>query len=86
MEAAIKHLQSEQPSFMIVDSGREATEQSCILMEKGKFYGMGYVPRDVAVSETETLKDWLTQYPENEFILNLLRQYAGTNSARLISL
>jgi DNA polymerase-3 subunit epsilon len=86
VEAAIKHLQSEQPSFMIVDSGREATEQSCILMEKGKFYGMGYVPRDVAVSETETLKDWLTQYPENEFILNLLRQYAGTNSARLISL
>lgn len=86
VQAAVAHLLSEQPSFMIVDAGREATEQSCILMEKGKFYGMGYVPRDVPVSETEALKDWLTQYPENEFILNLLRQYAGSSSARLISL
>lgn len=86
VQAAVEHLLSEQPSFMIVDSGREATEQSCILMEKGKFYGMGYVPRDVQVSGSEVAKDWLTQYPENEFILNLLRQYAGTNTARLISL
>ncbi|GEP98599.1 exonuclease domain-containing protein [Chitinophaga cymbidii] len=86
VQAAVAHLLAEQPSFMIVDAGREATEQSCILMEKGKFYGMGYVPRDVPVSETEALKDWLTQYPENEFILNLLRQYAGSNAARLISL
>lgn len=86
VQAAVAHLLSEQPSFMIVDSGREATEQSCILMEKGKFYGMGYVPRDVPVSGSEMAKDWLTQYPENEFILNLLRQYAGTNASRLISL
>ena len=63
-----------------------ASEQSCILMEKGKFYGMGYVPRDVAVSGSEMLKDWLTQYPENEFIQNLLRTYASTNAARLLTI
>lgn len=79
--AAIEHLKSEQPSFVIVDSGREATERSCILMEKGKFYGMGYVPRDVAVTDNNMLKDWLTQYPENEFILNLLRQHASARKA-----
>ncbi|MRG44578.1 DNA polymerase III subunit epsilon [Chitinophaga sp. SYP-B3965] len=79
--AAIEHLKSEQPSFVIVDSGREATERSCILMEKGKFYGMGYVPRDVAVTDNNMLKDWLTQYPENEFILNLLRQHANARKA-----
>jgi DNA polymerase III subunit epsilon len=78
---AIEHLKTEQPSFVIVDSGREATERSCILMEKGKFYGMGYVPRDVAVTDNNMLKDWLTQYPENEFILNLLRQHASARSA-----
>lgn len=86
VQKAIEHLQTEQPSFAIMDAGRIATEQSCILMEKGKFYGMGYVPRDVAVSDGEMLKNWLTQYPENEFILNLLRQYANNNTARLISL
>lgn len=89
VEAAVKHLLSEQPSFLILDSGREATEQSCILMEKGKFYGMGYVPREVPIEEhkgSETLKDFLTQYPENEFILNTLRQYSGGTTARMISL
>jgi DNA polymerase-3 subunit epsilon len=83
VEAAIEHLKSEQPSFVIVDSGREATERSCILMEKGKFYGMGYVPRNVAVTDNNMLKDWLTQYPENEFILNLLRQHASARKAVL---
>jgi DNA polymerase-3 subunit epsilon len=83
---AVAHLQSEQPSYVILDNGRMASEQSCILMEKGKFYGMGYVPRDVAVSGSEMLKDWLTQYPENEFIQNLLRTYASTNAARLLTI
>ncbi len=59
---AVEYLHAEQPSFVILDNGRMASEQSCILMEKGKFYGMGYVPRDVAVSDSEMLKDWLTQY------------------------
>lgn len=80
---AVEYLHAEQPSFVILDNGRMASEQSCILMEKGKFYGMGYVPRDVAVSDNEMLKDWLTQYPENEFIQNLLRTYASTNAGRL---
>ncbi len=32
------------------------------------------------------LKDWLTQYPENEFILNLLRTYATNNAGRLVEM
>ncbi|MBO9154415.1 exonuclease domain-containing protein [Chitinophaga sp. GCM10012297] len=83
---AIGHLQSEHPSYVILDNGRNASEQSCILMEKGKFYGMGYVPKDVAVPGSDMLKDLLTQYPENEFILNLLRSYATANSARLLTI
>lgn len=86
VQAAILHLQASQPSFAIFDGGRTATEQSCILMEKGKFYGMGYLPRDVAVSDSTALKDMLTQYPENEFIRNLLRQYTGSKTARLVNL
>lgn len=83
--AALENLQARQPSFAILDAGRMATEQSCILMEKGKFYGMGYVPRDVTVSDGAMLKDWLTQYPENDFIRNLLHQYTASKTARLVS-
>ncbi|GAA0563543.1 exonuclease domain-containing protein [Chitinophaga japonensis] len=86
VQEAIAWLQEQQPSFVILDSGRDADEQSCILMEKGRFYGMGYVPRDIAVTGSHQLKDWLTPYPENEYILNLLRQYAAGKTTRLLSL
>lgn len=84
VKAAINHMHHQQPSFIIVDDGREPEEQSCILMEKGRFYGMGYIPRDTAVTESSMVKEWLTQYPENEYILNMIHQFAGTNAARLL--
>lgn len=86
VQEAIAWLQEQQPSFVILDHGRDAEEQSCILMEKGRFYGMGYVPRDIAVTASHQLKEWLTPYPENEYILNLLRQYAAGKTTRLMPL
>jgi len=77
VRAAINHMQQQQPSFVIVGSGRDAAEQSFIMMEKGKFYGMGYIPRDTVITEGQKVKEWLTQYPENEYILNLIHQHAG---------
>lgn len=84
VKAAIIHLQQQQPSFAIVGSGREPAEQSCILMEKGRFYGMGYIPRDTTITEGSGIKEWLTPYPENEYILNLIHQHAGANTAGLL--
>jgi DNA polymerase-3 subunit epsilon len=84
VKAAINHMQHQQPSFIIVDEGREPEEQSCILMEKGRFYGMGYIPRDAAVTQGNMVKEWLTQYPENEYILNIIHQFADSNTSRLL--
>lgn len=84
VQAAIIHLQQQQPSFLIVDDGRDAAEKSCILMEKGRFYGMGYVPGDAAITAGNAVKEWLTQYPENEYILNLIHSFAGSNTGRLL--
>ncbi|UYQ95055.1 exonuclease domain-containing protein [Chitinophaga horti] len=75
---AIQHLQDEQPSYIIMGNGRGVGEQSCILMERGRFYGMGYLTREVQITSIDGLKDYLTPYPENEYILNLIRQYAVT--------
>ncbi|HEU4551850.1 MAG TPA: exonuclease domain-containing protein [Chitinophaga sp.] len=86
VQEAISWLQQQQPSFVIIGHGRDVGEQSCILMEKGRFYGMGYLPRDVAVTGSEQLKDWLTPYPENEYILNLIRLHAAGKAARLLPL
>ncbi|SDH58529.1 DNA polymerase-3 subunit epsilon [Chitinophaga filiformis] len=84
VKAAINHMQQQQPSFIIMGTGRDAQEQSCILMEKGRFYGMGYIPRDTAITEETGVKEWLTQYPENEYILNLIHAHAGNHHQELV--
>ncbi|MDQ0106420.1 DNA polymerase-3 subunit epsilon [Chitinophaga terrae (ex Kim and Jung 2007)] len=83
VRAAIAFLQEQQPSVTILDKGRNSFERSCILMEKGKFYGMGYVPLAVDTSDEEALKAHLTMYAENETIVSLLRPYA--NNSRKMS-
>ncbi|QHS59550.1 exonuclease domain-containing protein [Chitinophaga agri] len=84
VKAAIIHMQQQQPSFAIMGTGRDPWEQSCILMEKGRFYGMGYIPRDTAITEGIQVKEWLTQYPENEYILNLIHSHAGNHETELL--
>ena len=53
------------PSFALLDQGRHGEERSCVLIERGRFYGMGYLPVDNSICDAETLKDYLTRYPEN---------------------
>lgn len=74
-----------QPSFAIVDKGLNGTDQSCILVMEGKFYGMGYIPADITISHVDELKDYITMYKENSYIRNLVNGYAARFPARVIS-
>lgn len=76
VQAALQWLEEWLPTFAVVDAGNGREEQSCILMEKGKFYGMGYIPADVGITSREELKNYLTRYPENDYIRGLVYQYA----------
>ncbi|HMH21771.1 MAG TPA: exonuclease domain-containing protein [Puia sp.] len=49
VEEAIRSLIKSLPSFTLLDEGRHPQERSCILIQQGKFYGMGYLPLDVAI-------------------------------------
>ncbi|MEP6926368.1 MAG: exonuclease domain-containing protein [Ginsengibacter sp.] len=82
----INHLDNELPSFALVDSGLELEEQSCILMEKGRFYGMGYLPADTTIHTIDELKYRLTPYAENDYIRGLVYQYAERYPNKKISL
>ena len=72
----IEYLETELPTFAVVDDGLKIDEQSCILIEKGKFYGMGYLPSEIPIQEVDELKNSLTPYVENEYIRGLIFQYA----------
>ena len=74
---------STQPSYAIVDKGLKEEELSCILVMKGKLYGMGYIPRDVQVMQPDEIIDFVQPYKENSVIRNLLYGYTVKNPSKV---
>lgn len=77
MEVALANLEKELPSFALLDKGRTENEQSCIWIEKGKFYGMGYLDDESDIKSPEEVKESLTPYASNDYIMNLITSYAS---------
>lgn len=87
LNAAIDDIQQTQPSFALVDEGREADEISCLLIEKGKFYGMGYFTNKNFLSDgIAPLKNDLAVYQSNSYILNLILNHAEQYPQKLFQL
>ena len=86
VQEALQWLEDWLPTFAVVDAGNERDEQSIILMEKGKFYGMGYIPAGIGITNWEELKTYLTRYPENDYIRGLVYQYAERHPNKKITL
>jgi DNA polymerase-3 subunit epsilon len=73
---ALSKLKSALPSFMVIDGGRNSAEKSCILIEEGQFYGMGYVSTDLIDQDITDLKKYLTPYASNDYIRNMVLNYS----------
>jgi DNA polymerase III subunit epsilon len=76
LTSALQSLQEMLPSFMIRDRGRNAAEESCVLIENGRLYGMGYLDKEIQIQNLETLKEQLTVYPENDYMRALVYSFA----------
>ncbi|PHK14040.1 hypothetical protein VF12_41110 [Nostoc linckia z15] len=81
---AIESLGVDKPGFIVIDKGRTADERSCILVENGNFYGMGYVPHDSGFSSAEALKDFLVPQKSNRYIMQLLNGFAEKYPGKVI--
>jgi DNA polymerase-3 subunit epsilon len=73
---AIDELNKALPTYAIRDAGRTDEEHSCLLIEKGKFYGMGYISHYFDVDNLQQLKNHLTPYPGNDYIKGMVAGYA----------
>lgn len=82
VERALGQLKS-LPSFAIIDDGVTREEKSCILVWRGKFYGMGFIPADVQVAQPEYFKELVRPYKENSAITNMLFSYAKRYPAKV---
>jgi DNA polymerase-3 subunit epsilon len=83
---AVKYLQQNLGTFAIVESPATGNQKSCVLVENGKFYGMGLLPHDNDSFDSMHLKNYLTVYPENEMIRTLVKSYAQKNTSSVIKI
>lgn len=74
---AIEYLKGMLPTFAVLDKGRNEEEQSCLLVEQGKFYGMGYISYHTDIASPEMLKSVLQPYPSDNYILNMISNYTA---------
>lgn len=75
VENALEYITANKQSFAIIDKGRVPNEQSCIWVEKGHFYGMGHITPDIVINTVEDLKEYVTPYRSNAYIMQLIKTY-----------
>lgn len=83
IQDVIDFVLQNRPSFAIIDKGRFADERSCIWVEKGHFYGMGYISTDIAISEQSEIKEYVTLYKSNDYIMQMIYRYAERYPGRV---
>lgn len=81
---AIDFVYGNRPGFAIVDKGRHEGERSCIWVENGHFYGMGYIASDIGFDDPLEMKDHITAYKSNQYIVKLLYSYAEKYPGKVI--
>jgi len=81
---AVVWLEKHLPSFAYLDKGRTAAEQSCILIEKGNFFGFGYINEPSALKNLDKLKQHLEPMQDNDFVRNLVYKSATVNPSQCI--
>lgn len=85
VDLCINGFTEQLPSFAVMDKGIRFGERSCILIEKGRFVGMGYVDSDEEI-ELKKLKLVITPYPDNQYVRSLIVRYAARHPFQTFSL
>ncbi|HEU4632359.1 MAG TPA: exonuclease domain-containing protein [Flavisolibacter sp.] len=74
---------TRRPSYVVLDKGLTEDEVSCIMVVKGSFFGMGYLPKNFTDISYQAIADYVKPYKENSYIRNLLNSFYNTNPAQV---
>ena len=83
VKEALHHLEIHLPGFVIIDKGRNEDEYSCVWVEKGNMYGMGYISYDTQLVSGADIKSLLTPYTCNHYMMQLIFSYAEKHPAKV---
>lgn len=81
---AIQYLLQQRPTFYIIDKGRSPAERSCIWVEEGTFYGMGYIDLDTGFADPQELRGQLIRYKSNHYIMQVIYSFAEKNPRKVV--
>ncbi len=76
VERCIDEWSKRRPSYVFIDQGRNVEEKSCIVIENGRFYGMGYIHQYGQFACLDDIRAEVKVYPSNHYMLELVRQMA----------
>jgi DNA polymerase III subunit epsilon len=86
IQKALDALAENLPTFVLVDEGISAEEKLCLLVERGSFWGMGYLPKSFPIDSSVSLKNFLDPYADNDHIRNNIYSFAAANPHKKIQL
>ena len=86
IKKALDALSENLPTFVLVDEGIKEEEKLCLLVERGSFWGMGYLPKSFPIGSSGELKHLLNPYTDNDYIRNNIYAYAEANPHKRIQL
>jgi DNA polymerase III subunit epsilon len=69
---------SSTGSFAIVGKGRSVSENSLILVEKGRYLGFGYLDHQEQITDFDTAKNYIKSYYDNQDILSIINSHIRT--------
>ena len=70
---------TQRPSYVVLDRGLTDEELSCIMVVKGSFFGMGYLPKNITELSESAIAEYIKPYKENSFIRTLLNAHFDKN-------
>lgn len=80
VQKALAWMDAQRETFLIRD------KESCVLVEGGRFYGMGKLAPGADLSLLENIKAQLTEYPENEVIRSMIRNYTEKFPSKVVKM
>ncbi|MCH5719665.1 hypothetical protein [Niabella hibiscisoli] len=75
VDQALSFLKENEQGFYIIDKGRHANEKSCVWVENGQFYGMGYIDNAADIHSLDDIRDSLTRYNGDHYTMQLIISY-----------
>jgi DNA polymerase III subunit epsilon len=80
IDDALLWMKEERKSYLIKEN------DFLVLVEEGKFYGMGKINDTVTATRVEAIKPFLKQYPENEVLKSMLNKFVEKNPSKVVAL